>query len=717
MEKKKITSSDQNEDYKKYLDPNAELEERVEDLLSRMTLEEKLLLFAGKDSWHTHAIERLKIPEFGMTDGPHGVRPKCIGGRHTTYFGSAILLASSWDPDLLEEFGTRIAKEVRGAGMHMLLAPGINICRTPINGRTFEYYTEDPFLNSKLVTSCVKGVQSVRIAACVKHFVVNNQEKNRFRYNAVVSERALREIYFRGFQAAVTEADAWSIMASYNKINGLYSCENKYLLTDVLRGEWNFRGFVVSDWGATRPIKSTAACVKAGLNLEMGRPILYKPELIKQSLENGEITIDIINKNTADLLRVMFLVGLFDPPELVPEGDLNSEANHKFTRKIAGEGAVLLKNENQILPLIKIDGETGDTNSNPKSFKNIAILGPNADFKTAHGGGSSETDPEYEVTFFQALREKINASNEHTASGDHSFSISLFKNLKDFNNFIKSHPNTNNFDIIFYAGGLRHKRFLDSEGIDRKNMQLPKKQLKELLKLKDYGIPIVLVLINGSPIEFERFYDHVDAILECWYPGMEGQYAIADIIFGDINPSGKLPITFPKKLEDVPAHQSKKTYPGGKDVLYKEDIFVGDRYFDTFNLEPRFPFGFGLSYTQFEFKSIELDKRELKNEKDELKVQVSIKNIGKRAGAEVVQLYISHPKYSEERPKKELKGFKKVFLEPDEEKQVEFIIKPSDLSIFSSTHHRWVIISGTYEILIGSSSRDIFLKEKFNVNL
>ncbi|MHA2219790.1 MAG: glycoside hydrolase family 3 C-terminal domain-containing protein, partial [Candidatus Hodarchaeales archaeon] len=544
-----------------------------------------------------------------------------------------------------------------------------NIQRTPMCGRTFEYQSEDPYLNKILAVSVVNGVQSQKIAACIKHFICNNQERNRFTVDSIVSERTLQEIYYPAFRAAVTEADAWSVMSCYNKINGIYGSEHEYLLKKVLMNEWGFRGFVVSDWGATRSVTSPESCMKAGLTLEMPLAIKYDIPSLTKAFDEGRLPEEAINDNIRRLLRVMFLVGLFDNASNLPNGSRNTPEHQALARKIAEEGIVLLKNEGKILPL-KIE-----------NIKNIAIIGPTANKRTYLGAGSSTNFPPYEIKPIEGMEEKCKGKVEITKV-----------------------PSEADITIIF--AGLRHKRGQDVEGDDKTTFELPESQITLINNTVKDNPNTIVVLTGGSPHSMIEWIDKVPVVLQTWYGGMEAGRAIANILFGDINPSGKLPVTFPKFLTDSPAHASERTYPGDEKVFYEEGIFVGYRHFDTKNIEPLFPFGYGLSYTRFTYENLELSKDKVSgNEK--FNVTLDITNSGHQFGAEVVQLYIQDVECSVERPFKELKGFQKVKLKPGEKKNIKFELGKDDLSFFDEKNNSWKAEQGLFNILIGSSSRDI----------
>ena len=661
-----------------FMDKNLDLEKRVEDLLGRLTIEEKFKLSSGRRMWHTKPIKRLGVKPFTMYDGPHGVRADTRGEIKSTFFPSAICRAATWNPKLSYDFGKAVAEEVREVGAHMLLAPGINIQRTPMNGRTFEYQTEDPYLNKVLAVATVKGIQSQRIAACVKHFVCNNQETNRFTVSSEISERALQEIYLPAFKATVLEADAWSFMTCYNKVNGIYGSENVNLLRERLMGEWGFRGFTVSDWNATANT-NTAECVKAGLSLEMPTAKKYNKTNMRNTFQKGGFTEEDLNGNIRRLIRVMFLVGLYDDEKTVPKGSRNTPEHQTIARKIAEEGIVLLKNENASLPL------------NIKNIKKIAVLGPNANLRIEGGdimssGGSSFNFPPYKISPLDGLKEKCLNQVELTKI-----------------------PSEADATIIF--AGLNHDHGMDAEGEDRNSFKLPQEQIELIQKTANECANTIIVLINGSPIAMGSWIDDVSSVIEAWYGGMEAGKAIANVIFGDTNPSGKLSITFPKILPDSPAHVSKRTFPGDDKVFYDEGIFVGYRHFDTKDIEPLFPFGFGLSYTTFSYENLRIDKKKIKNN-DVIKVSIDVTNSGKIKGKEIVQLYVQDVESSVERPAKELKRFEKVSLHPNETKTVIFELKKEDFSFYNETVNSWVVENGTFNILVGSSSRDIRLQEE-----
>jgi beta-glucosidase len=657
-----------------FMNSSLDLEKRVDDLLNRLTLDEKFKLCSGRHIWFTKPIKRLGIKPFAMHDGPHGVRPDMSGKVNATYFPSAICRAATWNPDLSYEFGKAVAQEVRASGAHMLLAPGINIQRSPLCGRTFEYQTEDPYLNKILAVSVVKGIQSQKIAACVKHFACNNQETNRFKVNVEVSERALQEIYLPAFKATVQEADAWSFMGCYNKVNGVYGCENKNLIRERLMNEWGFRGFVVSDWKATDLMETAENAINAGLTLEMPMANLYKEKLLKQIFDENKFSLETLDGNIRRLLRVMFLVGLFDENSKFPQGSRNTVEHQTISRKIAEEGIVLLKNKDNLLPL------------NINKIKKIAVLGPNADLQTSLGGGSSIVFPPYEITPIKGLIEKCDGK------------IDIINSPKDA-------------DITILFVGLNHEINKDAEGTDKLKLEIPSEQVDLIKNSVKENPKTIIVLISGSPVSMIDWIEKVPSVIQAWYSGMEAGRAIANIIFGDINPSGKLPITFPKKLSDSPAHASKRTFPGNDKVYYDEGIFVGYRHFDAKKIEPLFPFGYGLSYTTFIYENLKINKSKVSgNEK--IIVTVDIKNSGKREGAEVIQLYIQDVQSSIIRPPKELKAIKKISLKPGEKSTIKFELNREAFSFYDEKSKSWITENGEFNLMIGSSSRDIRLQDK-----
>ncbi len=662
-----------------YVERKRYVESKAREMLAGLTLEEKFKLLtsnARRRFYVTDPIKRLEIPSFKMTDGPLGVARHSGSFKKCTRFPATIALAATWNRDLPRAMGKAIAREVASIGRHMLLAPGTNIHRTPLNGRTFEYFSEDPHLTKEMAIPFVKGVQEEGIGACLKHYAANNQETDRRSSNSVVDERTLHEIYLRAFRETVIEADPWAVMGSYNKVNGTYGCEHKYLIRDILMERWNFDGFVVSDWFATRPIETTEGCVNGGLSLEMPWPARYKTGSLQKSFEKKLFSEEAIDDLVLRILRVMFLCGAFENGDSPRHDYRNSPEHQELSRKIAEEGMVLLKNDSDLLPL------------NPNDATTIFVAGPN--LKKKFGkllyGGSSAVVPLYEITPYEGLKERI---------GKDCFT---------------DDPEKADIAIIF--AGLDHGKGKDSETADRKTLKLPGEQISLIIETAKVNPNTIVVLIAGSPISMDDWLDNVPTVLIAWYAGMESGRAITNVLFGDTSPSGKLPITFPKILSDSPAHSTgyPKTYPGDeeKNVHYEEGILVGYRWFDTKEIEPLFPFGFGLSYTDFIFGSSLIESSTVYEMDDRFEVKVELENIGPRIGSEVIQVYASIEDSAVQRPKQELVGFKKIYIKDKEKAKSVIKINARDLAYYDIKRHDWRLEPGVYRIFIGNSSRSIF---------
>ncbi len=676
-----------------YLNSDLNLESRVDNLLDRLELDEKISLLRGKNLWTTESIERLDLPRFGITDGPLGVAFHSSQWGRGTRFPAPISLAASWNEDLAYEMGRAMAVETKLSGRHQILAPGVNIIRSPLCGRNFEYLSEDPVLSSDIGVEIVKGIQSQNVASCVKHYIANNSETERKNISVEVGERALFEIYVKNFKRIIEKSDPWSVMSCYNKINGVYGSENKYLLRDVLRDQLGFKGHVVSDWGAAKPTSGPSECIKAGLNLEMPGNFLasraYKSRKIKKVLEQGKISEEDINRVVRPLLRTFFCVGLLNEEETDSKDFIDNLEHQKIARRIAEEGTVLLKNEDDFLPL-DLD-----------EISKISIKGPNSDKKFGKplSGGSSAVVPPFEVTPEEGIKEYVSDDVEVVSEPEKA-------------------------DVVFLCVGLDHggvfplnsllDREGDTEGRDRTSYQLPEDQNDLISNTVAKNPNTVVILIAGSPVDVSGWFDDIPALLNLWYPGMKGGEAIARIIFGEISPSGKLPVTYPKNLEDHPAHKSERRFPGDLEELeihYEEGIYVGYRYFDEEEVEPFFPFGYGLSYTDFDISDIEIDKDEIEGEEN-FTVTVKVENIGDRTGSEVVQLYIEDEECSVERPPKELQAFDKVKLQPGEEKKVSFQLDRSAFEFYSVEKQRFMTEPGLFTVKVGRSSRDLPLSDE-----
>ncbi len=677
-----------------------QIEEKVEELLEELTLEEKFKLMVGFFRFQTNTIPRLGIKTFKVTDGPLGISQHSSMLRKNTKFPAGINLAASWNRELAYECGEAIGREARAINRLCVLGPGINIGRTPLNGRTFEYYSEDPHLTKEIAIPFVKGIQSQRVAACPKHYVANNQETNRRTIDVQIDERALQEIYLRAFNDTVEEADPWTIMSSYNLINGEYVHGSYKLLKETLMDKWGFNGFVMTDWwatqnwGVTQP--TTEEAIKAGLTLEMPVPILYDKEILLEKLNKGKYTEKEVNNLIRRLLRVYVQVGMFENEKDLPIGERNSKRHQELARKMAEEGIVLLKNEKQLLPL------------NIDEINTIAVLGPNVKRKFGKIllGGAAAVTPPYEITPLKGLKEKCKEKVRIIKDASKADVVLLFMGLNhDSNKKLTSDKITK--DKPEYGK--------ESEVVDRTEFGLPTAQVELIKKILEINPNTIVVLNNANPISMEEWIENAHTILEVWYPGMEGGRAIANVLFGDVNPSGKLPWTFPKQLKDSPAHKSTKTFPGENlKVFYEEGIYVGYRYFEKENIEPLFPFGFGLSYTTFEITNAISDKNKLISKEDSLTITTEIANIGERAGNEVVQVYSEAPAKAIDRPLKELVGFEKVFLKKGEKKSVEIQIKAKDLAFYDTKKAEWSIEKGKHILHIGNSSTNI--SEKIEVD-
>jgi beta-glucosidase len=657
-------------------------------IVKALTLDEKFQLLTSpgfRRMYSTKPIKRVGIPSFKMTDGPLGVAMHSAGFRKCTRFPSAVSLAATWDRSLAHAEGAAVAEEVRAAGRNMILAPGINICRTPLGGRTFEYYSEDPFLTKEMAIPFVQGVQEQGVAACIKHFAVNNQEIDRRSISSELNERTLHEIYLRAFESVVKEAGPWSVMAAYNKVNGIYCCENRHLLRETLMDNWGFEGFVVSDWFATRPIETTAGCINAGLSLEMPIPSKYKHKSLEASRKAGDFTGDVLDDLVYRLLRVMYLSGAFSNQETQHSGSLNTQEHTNLARIVAERGTVLLKNTDGLLPLHI--GKLGK----------MAVVGPNLKkrFGKFLSGGSSAAVPPYEITPLQGLREKLNGKVELTSKVERA-------------------------DVAVVFVGLNHKKGNDSEASDRKRLELPSSQVELIHNTIELNPQTIVVVIAGSPIGMQEWIEEVPSVVLPWYSGMEGGRAIANILFGDAYPSGRLPLTFPKQLRDSPAHTagSPSTYPGDaqKRVFYDEGIFVGYRWFDQRNIEPLFPFGYGLGYTEFVFDEISVNSESLSGPTDIATINVKVENVGDNQGSETIQVYAHAEDPSIERPPRELVGFAKLSLKPHERGNALINVKAADLAYYRVEEQDWHIDEGGYQLHVGKSSRNILGRIEIQVS-
>jgi beta-glucosidase len=809
------------------------MSDKIEDLISQMTLSEKVSLLAGADMWRTVAIERLGIPALKMSDGPNGARGggSLTAGTKAACFPAGIALASSWNTELVGRVGKALGQEARTKGAHVLLAPTVNTHRSPLNGRNFESFSEDPYLSSRMAVAYINGVQSEGVGTSVKHYVCNDSEFERTTINSVVGERALREIYLRPFQAAIREANSWTIMAAYNNVNGSPASEHPYLLDEILREEWGYDGLVVSDWFMA--VKSTAASVNAGLDLEMPGPGIWRGEKLLEAVKRGEVKEAALERSIRRLLLLLQRTGVFEHPAEGPEQSIDLPEHRALIREAAAEGTVLLKNENAVLPLQR------------ESLKSIAVIGPNAKVARIMAGGSAQVNAHYAITPYEGILakvgediqigyeqgcpnykllpvlavERIYAGTEGDAHGwkseyfnsadltgpavyqelstssepmwmelpskaidSRSFSVrsrarfvpeetgrytfslvsaGLSRLLIDgelfIDNWTKQEQGENYFgmgstevisslemeagreyqltiecgksqtlpmvalrlgcllpqpsnaieraerlaagaDIALVFAGTSGE--WESEGFDRPDIDLPGQQNELIARVAAANKRTIVVLNIGSPIAMP-WLDQVAAVVQAWFPGQECGNAIADVLFGDVNPSGKLTETFPVRIEDNPAYLN---YPGENgNVHYGEGLFVGYRYYEKKQIAPLFPFGSGLSYTTFQYQDLRLSASEIGPD-ETLRVSIDVTNTGERAGKEVVQVYVRDLESRLHRPNKELKGFAKVQLEPGERKTVTVTLDREALAYYDDRARAWVAEAGMFEVLVGSSS-------------
>lgn len=655
----------------------------VKAIIREMTLEEKAGMCSGKDFWHLKGVERLGIPEVMVSDGPHGLRKQAEEADHlglnesikAVCFPTACATACSFDRDLLEEMGERIGDECQAEDLSVILGPAVNIKRSPLCGRNFEYFSEDPYLASQMAAAHIKGVQSKNVGTSIKHFAANNQEHRRMSCSSEIDERTLREIYLAAFETAIKEAKPDTVMCSYNRINGEFASENHWLLTEVLRDQWGFEGYVMSDWGA---VNDRVKGLKAGLELEMPGSGGNTDKEIVEAVKNGELEESVLDRAVERILNIVFKF-----TDNRQEGKFDLEEDHKLAAKIAGESMVLLKNEG-VLPL-------------PAQGKKIAFIGKFAETPRFQGGGSSHINSFKITSALEAVKE--------VAEVTYAQGYDVKEDVIDQAMLNQAVETAKEADVAVIFAGLPDA--FESEGYDRTHMRMPDCQntlISEIAKVQEN---VVVVLHNGSPVEMP-WADQVKGILEAYLCGQAVGQAEVDILFGKVNPSGKLAETIPYKLSDNPSYLN---FPGdGQKVEYKEGVFVGYRYYDTKEMPVRYPFGYGLSYTTFEYSDLQLSSDKIKDT-DKLKVTLKVKNTGNRAGKEIVQLYVADKTGAASRPVKELKNFVKVELQPQEEKTVEMELDKRSFAWYNTDIHDWYAASGEYEILAAASSRDIRLKK------
>lgn len=820
------------------------MEARIDELLSKLTLEEKVSLCAGVDFWHTQSIGRLGIRTLKMTDGPHGCRTVDDSGQTIpgNCYPTGSALAATWDTELISRVGMAIGEEAGEKGCALLLGPCVNIQRSPLAGRNFESYSEDPYLAARMAVAFINGIQSKGVGTCVKHYALNNSEYQRFTISSEATERAIREIYLPAFEAAIREAKSWTLMSSYNKVNGIYASENHYLLTDVLKKEWGFDGAVISDWGGTY---STIPAANAGLDMEMPGPARFFGDRLLKAVREGAVTEETVNDKVRRILRVIERAGLLEKTRTAITTPSEKPERRALARETAAEAIVLLKNREQVLPLMR------------QRIKSIAIIGHNALEARIEGAGSSQVRPYYAITPLEAVKRECGRSvrvvfemgyrnnrftpslraddlrlpgNEQGLMGEYftsedlsgkPFQVRVEKSLSFRFTRAGSSPGldivrdtrsarwsgkfiaqetglytfglltdglarisiggrtiiespgreaappdglslTNqkrgtfrmtageSYDMVVEYRVIPNQRSIlrrlrvgceppapsdmveraikaaagadlalvfagtneewDSEGFDRENMELPGGQAELIERIADVNKKTIVVLNNGAPVEMDRWAGKVAGIIEAWFPGQECGNAIADVLFGKVNPSGKLPVTFPVRLEDNPAFIN---YPGENGrVLYGEGIFVGYRYYDKKKIAPLFPFGFGLSYASFKYSNMRTGRMTARGT---VGVSLDITNTGRQSGKEVVQLYVRDVVSSLMRPPQELKGFRKVALKPGETRKVEFLLDNRSFSFYDAEKKDWVLEPGEFEILIGSSSRDIRASHRINI--
>ena len=700
-----------------YLDPNAPLEDRVKDALSRMTTHEKIQILHAQSKFTSAGVPRLGIRQLNMDDGPHGVReelewntwnPAKWTNDYIVAFPSLTCLASTWNRDLSTAYGDAVSEEFAFRGKDIMLGPGVNIQRTPLNGRAFEYMGEDPYLAGEMVVPYIKAAQANGIACCLKHFVLNDQETDRFGVNVNVSDRAMREIYLRPFQKAVDEAHVYTIMGSYNKWKGVHCCHNDELLNGILKKEWNWDGALISDWGGTT---NTLEAATGGLDIEMGT---YTDGKTKESefgyeqyhlgnpfeklINEGTVPMSVLDEKASRVLRTIFRTAM-NPQKVI--GNQCSEAHYEVCRQIGEEGIVLLKNNKNILPL------------KANQYNNILVVGENATRSLTQGGGSSELKTLRDISPLEALQQMVNSkwSNAQLTHVPGYYSgramydrVDRLDPTKQAELKAEALEQAKSADLVIFIGGLNKNTRQDCENGDRESYDLPYGQNELISELAKIQKNIIVVTFGGNPYAMP-WLKEVAGVLHCWYLGSEAGTALANILTGEVCPSGKLPVTFAQKYEDYPYVQyGPEDYPGvNKEVYYKEDIFVGYRHFTSNNVKPLFPFGFGLSYTTFSYGNPTTTM-----EGDNIIVQTTITNTGKVAGKETAQVYITAPKTDIPRPTKELKGFAKTrLLQPGESETLRITIPKPELAYYNEAQHTWDITPGTYTLHLGANVNDI----------
>ncbi len=700
-------------------------EEKIEDIIKSLTLEEKSAMIHGAGFFRTAAVERLGIPALHMSDGPMGVRhefpddswiPVGNSDDYVTYLPSNSALACTWNKQLAYEEGNILGKEARGRGKDVILAPGINIMRSPLGGRNFEYFSEDPFLAAEMAVPFIKGVQENDVAACVKHFALNSQETERLNVEVEVDERTVREIYLPAFEAAVKDGNSYSIMSAYNMIWGYHCSHSKWLLRELLQDEWGYDGVIISDWGA---IHDTKMAAEAGMDIEMSvtdnfNDYYFANPLI-EAVKEGVISEELVDEKIRKILKMMYRIDMFSDDRKY--GDYNAFSSREKTLDIARESIVLLKNDENILPL------------NKKKIKKLAVIGQNANIRHSEGGGSAEIKALYEVTPLMGIKMLVGGNTEVRYCQGYTHEKEKRESLID-----EAVKMAQECDEVIFVGGLKHtmenfelwqnalnssreegmKVNIDSEGADKEDMSLPYEQDELIKRLLEVNPNTIIVMTNGAPVDMSGWINNTKSLIHTSYNGMEGGRALAEVIFGEVNPSGKLAVTYPVKLEDSPAH-SIGEFPGGKTVKYTEGLYVGYRYFVTRDVKPLFEFGYGLSYTSFKYDDLTI-KHIDENGENKTVVTYKITNTGNRKGAEISQVYVQDIESSVDRPLYELKGFDKVFLEPGESKEVKVTLNERAFAFYSTDFNSWKVEPGEFNILVGSSVTNIKLSGKITIN-
>lgn len=686
---------------------DALLNQKINGIIKKMTLPEKIEMLHGNALFSSGGVKRLNIPELTCDDGPLGVRDEVLRfdwksanltTDSATFMPNGSALAATWNPRLANLYGTVLGEEANARKKIVMLAPAFNICRMPLCGRTYEYYSEDPFLNAQLAVQSVKGIQSQHVAACVKHFAANNQEVNRNTVNTIVDERALNEIYFPAFKASIQQGNAYTIMSAYNKVNGYWCSENDYLLNKTLKNDWGFKGAVISDWGG---VHTTIAAANAGLDIEMGSSGPFNKwffaDPLMEAVKAKKVSEEVINDKVHRILWVMFHTSMSTNK---PSGSISTPAHTRAAYLIASESIVLLKNERKMLPL------------NTAQIKSIAVIGDNATHKFAQEGFGAGVKAKYEITALQGLKNKL--PKQITLKYAQGYKANYLASNTPEQNAKSETPDENLIKeavelakttemVLLFVGSNRE---FESEGTDRKNLELPFGEQTLIDAVTAANPNTIVVVTGGAPYDLGKIKKNNHTIVWSWFNGSEGGNALADVLTGAVNPSGKLPFTFPESLKDSPAF-ALNTYPGeNKTTEYKEGILVGYRWFDTKKIEPAYCFGYGLSYTQYNYTGLQVDKKSYRAN-DVIKVTVSLKNTGTRQGKETIQLYVNKVDAKVMMPEKQLKAFTKPNLQPGKTINVTMNIPVKDLAYYSVQDKKWIVEPGKYKILAGSSSRDI----------